>query len=73
MAKKTIKEEQTEVFFIDMELLGFDHAAAMVELCRLQACETEADYIRSSRVGATVKLSRVQRREVFNIYYTWMV
>lgn len=69
---KTIKQEQREVFFADMELLGFDDKATNEELTRLTTCETELEYIKTSRVGATVRLSRANRKEIFNSYSLWV-
>lgn len=69
---KTIREEELEVFFGDMELLGFNRAEAKKELARLEGCHSELDYIKASRVGATVRLTRAMRREVYDSYSLWV-
>jgi len=68
---KTIKQEEKEIFFTDMFVLGFDKKEALIELGILKECETEADYIKASRIGRTVSVTRKQRKEIFSSYATW--
>lgn len=72
MAYKTIKQEQTEIFYQDLENLGFNFTKTKRELALLRECPTENDYIRASRVGFDIAITRKQRKEIYNSYETWM-
>ena len=65
---QTIKEEKQEVMIQDIMGQGFTYSEAEAELDLLVECEEEIDYIRVSRVGKTVRLSRSDRKVIFNNY-----
>lgn len=69
---KTLNKIDLEIFTIDMELYGFDADTTADEIERLETCATVEDYIRASRVGATVRLTRAERKEVFALYSLWI-
>lgn len=69
---KPIKAQEKEVFNQDLLLMGFGYDDIRAELQLLRSCPEMEDYIRASRIGKKVKLTRAVKKEIYLSYELWV-
>ena len=67
-----IKQQHREMFYKDLEEIGFTFAQIKEELALLKTCNEEIDYIKASRVGKSIALNRKERKAIYLSYDIWV-